>query len=258
MTTPTFLIAGGQRCGTTTLWHLLNQHPNVYLAQPVAPEPRFFICERTENPEEYERIYFSDVGTATAVGEKSTSYLEVEGTAECIAAAYPDMRLIFLLRHPVERAVSNYLFSTANGLESREFSQAVAGQNEPYYEKTRIRKVSPFSYIRRGRYTDLLRPYRQHFADNQILILFFDDLVEDPEALCRKTFDFLGVHADAPLTLPFDAANRGPDREPMMSRAILDSLIAEFRFSNDELASMAGRNLDAWNYPSEHLLQCVF
>jgi len=258
MTRPTFLIAGGQRCGTTSLWHTLNDHPEVYLAQPVTPEPKFFLPDNPESLADYEKRHFASAGNVKAVGEKSTSYLEVAGTAGRIAAAYPDIRIVFLLRHPVERAVSNYLFSVAHGFESRAAAAALAGQGEPAFDESQVRFVSPYSYIRRGLYAELLRPYQQEFPAEQLQILFFDDLVDDLAGLCQKLFEFLGVESEFRIPSPGTVANRGPEWTPMISDSTLETLIETFRESNTEIAKLTGRDLAAWNRASDRLLQCVF
>ena len=75
---PTFAIAGGQRCGTTSLYHLLDLHPDIFLAKPVHPEPKFFLRDPAPGRDRawYIERWFSDASDAKAAGEKSTSYME--------------------------------------------------------------------------------------------------------------------------------------------------------------------------------------
>ena len=258
MAKPTFLICGGQRCGTTAIWHLLNDHPDVSLAQPASPEPKFFLSDENGTVADYEHRHFSSAGQTRAIGEKSTSYFEVAGTAERITAAYPEIRLVFVLRHPAERAVSNYLFSVAHGLETRNFEEAITGKNEPAFERGTVRIVSPFAYIRRGRYAELLKPFLLSFRADQLLYLFFDDLIAEPQSLCRNLFDFVGVDPDFHPPSLGSVANSGPEWQSIMSRTTLTELIEDFRDSNESVATLTGRNLDCWNRPSDRLLTYLF
>jgi hypothetical protein len=257
MSEPTFLVCGGQRCGTTAVWHLLNDHPDVFLAQPVSPEPKFFLSDENGTIADYEQQYFSDTQRASAVGEKSTSYFEMPGTAERIAAAYPDIRLVFILRHPAERAVSNFLFSVAGGFETRTFDEAMKGANDPAFERKRVQLVSPFDYIKRGRYAERLKPFHQYFSANHLLYLFFDDLVAAPESLCRSLYNFLGVDADFHPPSLGTVANSGAAWPKLMSQQTLTELIKAFADSNESLSRLTGRDLECWTRPTERLLECL-
>lgn len=256
MTSPTFLICGGQRCGTTALWHLLNQHPDVFMAGPPVPEPKYFLSHSTESIREYEARWFAGATGVRAIGEKSTSYLEVPGTAERIHAAYPSVRLIFLFRHPAERAVSNFLLSVTHGLESRDFDTAVAQSASAPLHKS-VSCVSPFDYLRRGHYEPLLQQFVSVFPEDQLLYLFFEDLVAQPEFTCRSVYRFVGVEERFLPDQLEEVRNAGPKWGKIMSKATLDFLIAEFQESNRRLADRTGRDLTEWNRPTQRLLDCI-
>ena len=120
-----FFIAGAQRSATTYLYRMLEQHPDITLAQPVRPEPKYFIRDGFSGDlEAYHREFFDQAGTPW-FGEKSTSYIEHPVAAERIARCLPDAVIFFMLRDPVERALSNYRFSVMNGLESLPLAQAL-------------------------------------------------------------------------------------------------------------------------------------
>src|SRR5680860_30087 len=105
-------IVGAQRSGTTFLFQQLNQHPEVCMAKPVRPEPKFFIREELYNKglEFYRSTYYAEAGNKVCI-EKSTSYIEYELAAQRISQAFHHAKIIFILRNPVERAISNYRFS---------------------------------------------------------------------------------------------------------------------------------------------------
>lgn len=257
MASPTFLICGGQRCGTTALWHLLNEHPDVYMASPPVPEPKFFLSDSTASLAEYEERWFPDANRATAMGEKSTSYLEVSGTAKRIRAAYPQIRLIFIFRHPAERAVSNYFLSVKHGLEQRDFPAAIT-QGPRTSQHPAVQHVSPFDYVNRGHYRRLLEQFLTEFPAEQQLYLFYDDLVLQPEFICQTAYRFLGVDDSLRPAGLQQVRNAGPVWRDVMSKEVLNQLIAEYTESNAALAELTGRDLAHWNLPTVRLANCVY
>ncbi|GAB5442515.1 MAG: sulfotransferase [Fuerstiella sp.] len=256
MASPTFLICGGQRCGTTALWHLLNEHPDVYMASPPVPEPKYFLSTGTASLAEYEERWFRDAERATAIGEKSTSYLEVPGTAKRIRAAYPQIRLIFIFRHPAERAVSNYFLSVKHGLEQRDFPAAIA-QGHRTSQHPAVQQVSPFDYVKRGHYRSLLEQFLTEFPAEQQLYLFYDDLVSQPESICQSAYRFLNVDDSFRPPGLQQVRNAGSAWRDVMSRNVLKQLIGEFAESNAALAALTGRDLAHWNRPTVRLANCV-
>ena len=118
MRLPEFLIGGAPRAGTTWLYALLDRHPSIYMAKPLKPEPKFFLVDQLyeKGLEYYARTWFADAGAAPLAGEKSTDYLESAAAAERIARDLPRVKLVFVLREPVDRAHSNFLWTKMNGL----------------------------------------------------------------------------------------------------------------------------------------------
>ncbi len=124
--TERFFIVGGQRCGTTYLYHLLAGHPEIEMAVPVRPEPKFFLDDALyeKGLDHYERTFFAGKPGSKIKGEKSTSYLEYEKVAARISSAFPDASILVVVRNPVERAMSHWRFSTQNGVESVSMEEA--------------------------------------------------------------------------------------------------------------------------------------
>ena len=104
------------------------------------------------------------------------------------------MKLVFILREPVDRAYSNYLWTRMNGLETEDFPTALRleDQREPELPEP-LKFARPFSYFSRGLYADLLTPYVERFPRDQILILRFEDILAKPIALAERLQRFLGV-----------------------------------------------------------------
>lgn len=258
MPEPTFVIGGAQRSGTTTLYHLVDQHPEVYMAKPVWPEPKFFVRESitAADRDEYLAKWFSETGDAKAIGEKSTSYLETIGAAERMRRWFPHLKPIFILRNPIERAISNYRYSRKNGIETESLDFAFEN------EKTRIESrqfpgVSghPYAYVRRGKFIEFLDQYLNAFERANLLILLNDDLDARPEDTCRSIYRFLGVDEEFVPSRIRDRHNVHAPDDIRLSLKTLDWLIEEFREPNRRLGEVLGRNLEHWNQPSPSVLK---
>ncbi|NOX62634.1 MAG: sulfotransferase [Chloroflexi bacterium] len=251
MILPTFIIAGAPRSGTTYLYDLCAAHPEIYMARPRSPEPKFFLVdeEYAKGLSYYSEKWFAEAKGFGAIGEKSTNYLEDPRVAERIHRDLPHVRLVFILRNPVERAFSNYLWSRKNGIETLSFEEALLREpeREVSYEP-RFRYARPFSYMSRGMYARLLEPYFARFPRSQILILLFDDLVAAPEALARTLFQFLGVSPQPRLAFDFgqkvNSARRGDETRSRLTAAFLHGV---YFHPNRELSALIERDISHWN-----------
>jgi hypothetical protein len=241
---PDFIIAGAPRSGTGWLCSLLARHPQIGLAQPIAPEPKFFLVDDLyeQGLAYYSKRWFADIDRAVK-GEKSTNYLENAQCATRIAESLPKVKLIFLFRNPVDRAFSNYRWSRKNGHETEAFNVVLAldGKRET---DPRLRYARPFDYLSRGRYAELLRPFLDAFARDRILFLAFDDVLARPETVAATVHGFLGVErrpADALCLPPVNQADSG--EMDAKSRAFLVDYYAQ---PNQDLANLTGFDISRW------------
>lgn len=203
MTMPNFLIIGAAKAGTTSLYHYLSQHPKIFMS-PVK-EPMFFALEgeKLDYPgpvhegfiksavtdiETY-HFLFKEVTNETAIGEASTLYLYSQRAAECIRHYIPDVKLIAILRDPVDRAYSSYLSLVSEGLEPiMEFAQAVQE------EQPRINKGWHWGrYINRGLYYEQLKRYFDTFDQSQIKVYIYEDYKSNPIGIVQDIFSFLAI-----------------------------------------------------------------
>jgi Sulfotransferase domain len=247
---PDFIIAGAPRSGTTWLYTLLDRHPEVHMAKPVRPEPKFFILEElyAKGPEYYSRTWFSGVPEGRKCGEKSTNYLENPEAAQRIRTVVPAAKLIFMLREPAERAYSNYLWTRMNGLETESFETALALEAErELMLPPNLKNARPYAYFSRGLYADLLQPFFDRFPRDRILCLKFEEIVANPEALAAATHRFLGIRprpGDATLLGVINASEK--EDEPMPS-ALKHALQVRYSEANTKLGTLLGRDFEIWS-----------
>ena len=207
MTLPNFLVIGAAKAGTTSLYHYLGQHPEVFMS-PVK-EPHFFALGGTganfrspgaeaginrksfADPEGYEGLFAGARGEK-AIGEASTSYLYSPEAPERIKRRVPEARLIAVLRDPAERAYSTFLALRLGGREPlRDFSRALEA------EEGRIRDgwEHLWHYKNLGFYHVQLSRYGKALEEGRLRVYLYEDLGADPRGVMRDAYRFLGVDA---------------------------------------------------------------
>lgn len=248
---PEFIIAGAPRSGTQWLYCTADRHPDIEMAKPLVPEPKFFLrpdlYER--GLEYYSRTWFASIDAAKRAGEKSTNYLESAEAAERISGCLPDVRLIFVLRNPVDRAFSNFLWSKQNGLEAEDFETALAREEEREREMAdHLRYARPHALFSRGLYAQHLRPYFACFPRERILILRYEDVASDPGAVAESLHRFLGV-----LPRPQDGQAQGPlnaaknEHGARMNLQTRQRLSARYAAANAQLYDLLGPGFPVWS-----------
>jgi len=203
MPPPNFLIIGAAKSGTTALYAYLKQHPQIFMS--AVKEPRFFALEgervafkgpgdagsvnkeSVNNWNDYLRL-FSAATNERAIGEASPLYLYSTRAPERIHYYLPRVKLIAILRNPVERAFSAYMMHVMDGREKMSFEQAV--RDEP----RRIRENWIWGhYVNVGLYSRQIARYFEHFSKEQLRVYLYEDLTSDPNKLLRELFHFLEV-----------------------------------------------------------------
>ncbi len=220
------------------------------MAKPTKPEPKFFLVDHLyeRGIEYYARTWFDAAGDAQAVGEKSTDYLESAAAAARIGRDLPRVKLIFILREPVSRAYSNYLWTKMNGLETEDFATAIRLEAQRERElPERLRFARPFSYVSRGMYADLLRPYFDRFPREQVLVLRFEDILEAPRRLADALQRFLGVEPRPHDADDLGMINPAEGRDQEMPEAARRELASRYVEPNRELARMLGPSFPIWS-----------
>ena len=239
-----FIIGGAPRCGTTWLVRLLERHPQVYIAKPVFPEPKFFLVDELYGLglTYYFETWFRNAPTGSVAGEKSANYLENSHLPERIYKHLPDVKLIFILRDPIERAFSNYLFSRMNGFETEDFETAIKlEESRKRSLPANLRYTQPFSYFSRGLYAKHLVPFFEKFPRNNILCLRFEDMVAAPELETRRVHSFLGLTVGPQDAFGLGVINKADGRDTQVFPPdVIARLRDAYLNSNSDLTRLLG------------------
>jgi len=168
------------------------------MPRDMRPEPSFFFksWEYSQGLQYYCNRWFSDVPkSALAIGERSSQYLFGGSTvAARIHSHLPDVKILFVLRNPIERAWANYRFTVLEGLEDQPFAEALAAEPERMTNATGIwKEIQPHAYIARGFYGEQLRGYLEFFDRSNVLVLKSEDLAKNTETNLASVYSFLGV-----------------------------------------------------------------
>lgn len=251
---PSFMIIGGQKCGTTSLGSVLWQHPQI--APERYKEIRYF-SERYYKGHAWYMTHFPLQSQAERAGQTLTLdntpyYLFHPLAPERAAQFNPNMKLIALLRNPVERTISHYFHNQRRDPEREPLSLMDALEQEPQRlagEEEKIRTIPDYpalkhrrySYVGRSIYIDQIERWQQHFPAEQMLILRSEDLFSNFGQTYVQVLDFL----ELPHVLPqaFTAANRGTNRQEV-DPAIWQYLHGLFRPHNEALYETLGRDFE--------------
>lgn len=291
---PTFVIGGARKAGTTTLWRMLRTHPDIAMAD--LKEPQFFSRQpgRVDSGDdfgpprggtfdrgwEWYLRHFEGTEDRPVRGEASTMYLDAPDSPSLLGSLLPDIKVIFCLRHPVDRVYSHYWYERRSE-HLPEFSSMVESRHRRYEW-----------YEDQSRYAHHLRRWFDQFPRSQVHLVLTEDLRSSFQDALAGTCEFLGVEpgllperptaqhnvAARSRSVPLDrlltkhrgewsrwlprrlrpAAHRAKRRVlslnrstldyPAMSAATRSELVARFGSDVDALEEMTGRDLSSWRY----------
>jgi hypothetical protein len=176
---PNLIIIGGLKCGTTSLHHYLNLHPEIAMSRP--KELNFFVAELNwPLGRDWYAGHFDP--SAPVRGESSPHYTNrpaFDGVAERMREVLGAARLIYVVRDPIDRMLSHYLHNVGGGYDDRPLTEAFADPES--------------SYVARSRYFFQLEPYLEAFGDERIAIVTREELKEDRPETMRRAFEFVEV-----------------------------------------------------------------
>ena len=202
---PNLFVVGAPKCGTTSLYAYLRQHPKIFLADP--KEPNHFVFS-SNNPYGWQKSHpywnldayltlFQAADNAHVVGEASTCYSLMPHVPRAIRAHNPDAKILAVLREPVQRAWSMYLYwhqfnPACAHISIDDFRQRfLADDLMTSHERQQAARVK---WLRgAGMYWENLQHFYREFPANQIYLLQYDEFVQQPQASLKKICDFLEV-----------------------------------------------------------------
>jgi hypothetical protein len=253
---PDFLIIGAQRCGTTSLYRYLAQHPAV--GPVVITKGAHYFSTNYEKGVDWYRSFFPTrwraayvrrrSGTDMVTGEASPYYVFHPLAPERVAATLPDVKLVLMVRDPVGRAYSHHRHMIDRGLETLSFEDALdaeprrlAGQQERIVREPGYLSFDHqhHSYLARGRYIEQLERWDRFFPRERILVVRSEDFFTAPADVYASVLAFLGLPVWTPAAFP--AHNAGSYDE--MRTATRDRLREHFAEPNQRLAARLGRDL---------------
>jgi len=210
---PNLFLVGAMKAGTSSLHEYLHQHPQIFMSR--FKEPQYFAPHRTQYgmwgqgqplPEPgidwYLRL-FAEAGDAVYAGESSVSYTARHWVSDCEQRIWefnPQARIIFLMRDPVERAISHYWHFVAAGRETLPPEQALRERDD---------------YVARSDYAYQIEPYMRRFGQDRVYLLTLEELQTDPGSTFARLFAWLGVDD----SIQIDTSERHNVRERELRQA---------------------------------------
>lgn len=172
---PSFLVIGGQRCGSSWVHKCLAEHPGVFVA---TPKELHFFNRYYDRGVEWYRAQFHDALGFDARGEVTPDYIADENTAKRVYEMMPGVRLVAVLREPIERAYSLYQLKRGTSLNYPTFEAAI--ENHP-------------EILDHGLYAKHLTRWASFFSQEQILVLLYNDLVDSDADTIARIFQHIGA-----------------------------------------------------------------
>ncbi|WP_458040313.1 MULTISPECIES: sulfotransferase domain-containing protein [Bacteria] len=250
---PDFLVIGGQRCGTTSIFRAFEQHPDI--VRPTLNKGVNYFDMNYHRGTRWYRGHFPlargirrtrPEGTTVATFEASGYYMFHPLAPERIARDFPGIKIVAMLRDPVERAYSAWKHESARGFDDWSFERAIAEEAErtrgerermiadPRYQSFNYRH---HSYTARGDYSSQLEEYYRLFPAKNIHVVYSETFFSDPEAEFARLTDFLGVARAKDIQ--FDQHNARPSGPmPGTTREVLSEV---YRGQAEQLTSLTGR-----------------
>jgi len=257
---PNFLIVGAAKAGTTALYHYLQQHPQIFLT-PLketnyfalagkhldfrGPGDADYVNQLSVTTSEAYRAQFDGVRNEVAIGEVSPLYLYHPEAASRIHSVIPEVKIIAVLRNPIERAFSAFLHLLRDGRETtRDFAEAL----DLEAERIAANWEHIWHYLNMGRYHEQVKRYYDLFPPEQIKIDIYRDLRTRPLEVLRDNLEFVGVDTDFVFDTRqrYNEASLPIELRPHLYPEIRERLIEEMRDEILRLQDLIGIDVSHW------------
>jgi hypothetical protein len=241
---PTFIVIGAMKCGTSSLYAYLREHPQVEMS--TIKEPDFFIEEHNFGRGiDWYRSLWPEGGEAR--GEASSSYTKRHGFGGVPARMHsiiPDARLVYVVRDPFDRIVSHYVHNRAAGRENETFEVAVG--------KRPMRN----NYVQTTAYAGQLEEYLPYFPMDQILVVDANELMHRRMPTLRGVFRHIGVRARVSSPVFARTSHRSVDKRigddsierPEWSDELADRIREVLQPEVDRLRELTAKPFDSWAF----------
>ncbi len=215
---PDFLIIGAQKCGTSSLLYYLSQHPQI--AVPDKKEIHFFDKNYQMGTDWYENQFSRKSEAAKITGEATPYYLFHPHVPQRVALHYPEIKIIVLLRNPVDRAYSHFWMIKNRGQENLStFEAAIEAEAERIEPELAKMLTNPkyrsmahqhYSYLSRGKYFEQLQNWFPYFPIFNFCFIKTENLKAKPMLELERLHSFLGIRFIAPDDLSFQRTGEYP------------------------------------------------
>jgi hypothetical protein len=224
-----FVVIGAQKCGTTTLFRYLQEHPAIKV--PGAKEVPFFSDDarwRRGMPEYFDELGWREDGRRA--GTVTTSYMIDLRSVERIASACPSARIVAMVRDPIARAVSHYRMCVRRGLEHRTIDAALTAALSPETLEaaracTHEERNETIGYVAWGEYDRILARYEAVFPRDSIAVFDIADLQREPRLVLARVYAHIGVDPNfVPKNLGLTAHRGGTQRRTDLAERIFKNV----------------------------------
>ena len=250
---PDFLVIGAKRCGTTSLFYHLPEHPCI----SKSPHDNMgFFNDNFHLGVNWYKSFFPTIFTRNKIKSEfgkflafdvTTTYMEEESTANNVYQIKPNMKIIVILRNPVDRAYSQYHLNLREKAEKRSFEDAMEENmnelNKESYERYEIKpkfSVEENNYLKKGLYAQQLRHWLNIFPMESMLILSTEEFESNQQVIYNKIFEFLNISQ-------FEVKNTEKMEKgsyPQMKSETRSLLLDYFRSYNKELFRLIDKKFD--------------
>lgn len=204
MNLPNTFIIGVQKSATTSLYYWLGQHPCIYAPVSAKDYPVFANNERWEQGLDNYSLLFEGASNEKIIMAGSVHTLRFPHSRQRLHDTFPDAKLIVSLRDPVDRVLSAYSYLAKTGVEPLGFLDALDAEKIRGSEAC-FQDLAERAYVEHGRYCEQLSDLFEKYGQEQVKVVLYDDIKDDPNRMIKDIFRFLGV--DSNISVSFDRKN---------------------------------------------------
>jgi hypothetical protein len=246
-----FFIIGAQRSGTTYLSKILDAHPQIFMAKPLIPEPKYFLNTPSNflDYTKYIKDFFPTKKRNIILGEKTNAYFENSSIFYKIKKIINDFKIIIILRNPIDRAISHYNFSRKSLVENLNFQTAINEEKNrsEKWQDLIDKKISsnPFSYVEHGKYINYIHEWEKLIGKEKIIFIVSENFFGNISSF-KNLYRQLGVNDSfVPKKFKFKINQSNYDKN-IISPKLIVRLKNEFKNSNYLLQKKYNLDISRW------------